>query len=56
RQARIFDMFYRGTELSHGSGLGLFIVKEIVQTLGGTIDFESSQGVGSVFTVKLPVI
>lgn len=56
RQHKIFDMFYRGTELSHGSGLGLFIVKEIVQTLGGTIDFESSQGVGSVFTVKLPVV
>lgn len=55
RQDKIFDMFYRGNEQSTGSGLGLFIVKEMVKTLGGSIDFESEYGVGSEFRVVFPV-
>lgn len=55
RQDKIFSMFYRGTERSSGSGLGLFIVKETVETLGGTIAFTSNSGVGTVFTFALPV-
>lgn len=51
---RIFDMFFRANETSTGSGLGLYIVKETIAKLSGSIQLESSPGVGSVFTVKLP--
>lgn len=53
-QGRIFEMFYRATESSDGSGLGLYIVKETVHKLGGTITFESEYTKGSTFTVRLP--
>jgi len=51
---KIFDMFYRANEKSKGSGLGLYIVKETLLKLSGSIHIESSPGVGSVFTVKFP--
>ncbi len=51
---RIFDMFYRANEQSQGSGLGLYIVKETLDKLSGSIHLESSPGVGSTFTVRLP--
>lgn len=50
---RIFDMFYRGSELSTGSGLGLYIVKKIVDQLNGHIQFTSDQGL-TRFKVVLP--
>jgi PAS domain S-box-containing protein len=51
---RIFEMFYRASELSTGSGLGLFIVKEMVATLGGSITATSVVGKGTKITVELP--
>jgi signal transduction histidine kinase len=51
---RIFDMFYRANEQSKGSGLGLYIVKEALMKLSGSISLESAPGVGSTFTVRLP--
>src|SRR5687768_12798791 len=54
RQSRIFEMYYRATDRSHGSGLGLFIVKEIILKLGGTIDVKSTLGYGSIFVINLP--
>lgn len=51
---RIFDMFFRATEKSKGSGLGLFIVKELVSKLDGSIKIESEEGVGTKVIVKLP--
>lgn len=54
RQSRIFEMYYRATERSHGSGLGLFIVKEIILKLGGTIEVRSSYGAGSSFIIHIP--
>jgi len=53
----IFDRFYQ-TDTSrenHGSGLGLSIVKRIVDAHKGTIDVKSKPGQGSTFTVKLPI-
>jgi signal transduction histidine kinase len=52
--SRIFDMFYRASEATPGSGLGLYIVKETLENLNGSIDVESSPGVGTKFTVMIP--
>ncbi|UII34151.1 HAMP domain-containing histidine kinase [Fulvivirga ulvae] len=52
--SKIFDMFYRASTDSQGSGLGLFIVKEAVKKLNGTISLESSPGVGSTFKIVIP--
>ncbi|HTJ51190.1 MAG TPA: HAMP domain-containing sensor histidine kinase [Cyclobacteriaceae bacterium] len=54
-QHRIFDMFFRGDAERSGSGLGLYIVREVVSTLGGTIAVRSKFGEGSTFTVQVPV-
>lgn len=55
---KIFDRFYRvkndKTRYITGTGLGLPIVKELVTSLGGFVDVESTPGKGSVFTVLLP--
>jgi signal transduction histidine kinase len=50
---RIFDMFYRGSDRSSGSGLGLFITKETVTKIGGIIEVTSVYGEGSKFIVRL---
>jgi two-component system, sensor histidine kinase and response regulator len=52
--SNIFRMFYRATNENFGSGLGLYIVKEIVQNLGGSITVESERGQGSSFCITLP--
>jgi signal transduction histidine kinase len=53
-QEKIFRMFYRGSDKSTGSGLGLFITKEAVAKLNGRIEVQSTFGEGSTFTVYLP--
>jgi PAS domain S-box-containing protein len=53
-QAKIFDMFYRVSKLSNGSGLGLYIVKETIEKLQGTIKLESQLAKGSKFIITLP--
>ncbi len=50
----IFDAFYRVSRDSRGSGLGLSIVKKIVEAHGGKIWVESTQGKGSTFNFTLP--
>jgi signal transduction histidine kinase len=52
-QQKIFQMFYRGSDRASGSGLGLFITKEAVNKLNGTIEVKSTYGEGSIFTVYL---
>jgi PAS domain S-box-containing protein len=52
---KIFDMFYRASEISDGSGLGLYIVKETLGKLNGSISFQSEIGVGSTFSIYLPI-
>jgi len=51
---QIFDMFYRATENSQGSGLGLYIVKETVAMLKGTISLDSKLEKGTNIIVRLP--
>ncbi|MEY5046878.1 MAG: hypothetical protein RLZZ175_237 [Bacteroidota bacterium] len=51
---KIFDMFYRADNSSEGSGIGLYIVRETVQKMGGQIKVSSLQGVGTKFEIRLP--
>jgi signal transduction histidine kinase len=51
---RIYTPFFRGSEYSHGSGLGLFLVKNGVEALKGKIFLESESGKGARFTVAIP--
>lgn len=58
-QERLWEAFYRASNASqHGSGfgVGLFIVHEIVQRHGGSIDVQSAEYAGSTFTVSLPLL
>ncbi len=52
---QLFNMFYRASEISEGSGLGLYIVQETVRKLAGEISVVSVPGQGSAFTLKLPM-
>ena len=53
-QPKIFEMFYRGSRSGSGSGLGLYIVKEAIQKLQGTIKVNSEFAKGTEFIVTLP--
>ena len=59
-QSHVFEPFYRGDEAKsaqiHGNGLGLSLVKSIVQAHQGRISLESTEGKGSRFTISLPAI
>lgn len=54
---RMFDKFYQGdpSRTMAGTGLGLTIVKRIIELCEGTIEVDSVLGQGSVFTIKLPL-
>jgi len=51
---KVFEMFYRATDNSSGSGLGLFITKEMIEKLGGSIQIQSTPRVGTSVFVRLP--
>jgi signal transduction histidine kinase len=56
-KAKVFDRFFRGDETRYfsGSGLGLFLGKEIAQAHGGDISLVRSNSHGSVFRLSLPI-
>lgn len=55
---RVFDRFYRSDQRTSrkggGAGLGLWIARESVEAMGGTIGVTSEQGEGTVFVIRLP--
>lgn len=53
-QGKIFDMFKRFNRHADGTGMGLYIVKRIIEKYHGTVAVESEVGKGSTFIVKLP--
>ncbi|HET9053630.1 MAG TPA: hybrid sensor histidine kinase/response regulator, partial [Cyclobacteriaceae bacterium] len=50
----VFNMFFRATDRSQGAGLGLYIVKEMVEKLSGTISVNSELGQGTAITISIP--
>lgn len=56
-QKRVFQAFHRGSNVRQipGTGLGLLIVRRCVELHGGEIGFESTEGQGTTFTVRLPL-
>lgn len=58
QQAKIFEKLFRADNVRkldvEGTGLGLYIVKEVAEKLGGTIWFESTEGRGTTFHVLVP--
>ncbi|WKV13515.1 sensor histidine kinase [Marivirga harenae] len=55
-QGKIFNMFFRAHQGIEGSGLGLYIVRDTLNVLKGTVDFTSKVRKGTTFKVVLPVI
>jgi signal transduction histidine kinase len=51
---KIFEMFYRGTSTSVGTGLGLYIAKEILSKLKASINVSSEIGIGTTMTINIP--
>lgn len=51
---KVFDPFFTTKDVGHGSGLGLYLVQEIVQQHGGSIGVSSTPGQGSTFLIRLP--
>ncbi len=52
---KIFEMFFRASEKSNGSGLGLYIVSETIKKLNGSIVVSSKVGQGSTFEIVIPL-
>ena len=49
-------MFYRATDDGAGSGLGLYIVKEAIDKLNGSIDIDSVEGQGTTVSLMIPEV
>ena len=54
-QSKIFKMFFRANRKIQGTGLGLHILNRAIEKLEGNVKLESKLGVGSKFTVTLPI-
>ena len=58
-QSRIFEKLFRASNSllldKEGNGLGMYIVKQIAETLGGKVWFKSEEGIGTTFYVELPI-
>jgi signal transduction histidine kinase len=53
---KVFDMFYRATNISEGSGLGLYTAAVSVGKIGGKIKIESKENIGTTVTITIPDI
>lgn len=55
-RAQVFDAFYTTKSMGKGLGLGLFVVKSIIEGFNGELTIEDEPGYGGVFSVKFPVV
>jgi PAS domain S-box-containing protein len=55
-QAKVFDMFFRASSDSIGTGLGLYIVNEIISKMNGNINLFSEPGQGTSIRIALPIL
>ena len=53
-KTKIFQMFFRGSEISQGNGLGLYLVKKAIDKLGGNIEVDSEEGKFTSFSISIP--
>lgn len=53
-ESKVFDLFYRGTEQSKGLGIGLHVVREVLEQMGGSVSVHSVYKAGSKFFLWLP--
>jgi signal transduction histidine kinase len=53
-ESKVFDLFFRGSEKSQGLGVGLYVVREILEKMGGSVTVYSKLGIGSKFFIWLP--
>jgi signal transduction histidine kinase len=51
---KVFDMFYRGTSTGQGTGLGLYISREILNKLNASISIQSDIGAGTIIDLTIP--
>ncbi len=52
---KIYEMFFKGSDLSRGNGLGLYLVKLASDKLGATVEMNSKEGVFTEFMVRIPI-
>jgi len=55
-QNQLYELYFRASQASKGNGLGLYLVKKAVEKLNGSIHMMSDYGVGTTFTVTLPIL
>ena len=53
---RIKDKFYKANQTVRGSGIGLAVADEIMQLHNGSLEIESTEGVGTTVTLTIPVV
>ena len=54
-QDKVFEMFFRASSTSDGSGLGLYIAREMAENLNGVLALKSEPGKGSLFSLRMPL-
>jgi signal transduction histidine kinase len=54
-QKKVFNMFYRASNSSSGTGLGLYICKEIIVKMGGSVNLHSELQKGTTIHLTLPL-
>ncbi|HET9801316.1 MAG TPA: HAMP domain-containing sensor histidine kinase, partial [Chthoniobacterales bacterium] len=56
QMSKIFDPYFTTKQSKSGTGLGLYITKKVVEDHSGSIKVDSTPGVGTVFTIRLPLL